>query len=193
MLSLRPRWRSRCVRNQAGSCCGSSHQFQCQVLWVLGEGEAICQWFVAADSHASRTLGMRLKPCYSYGSSRLALVLRGRLKLVPQWREVCEAMSLLWFFTSVSVSAVSGPSHECEARCVNVECGVSPVGANDGVVQGLTCQDSSACEATSSVVCYPESESQKKIALEIRHHALQCHTEDHQHQVRNPASPQALT
>ena len=47
-----------------------------------------------------------------------------------------------------------------------------------------------------SVVCYPESEPQKRIALDTEQDStprLQSHTEDPQHQARNPASPQALT
>ena len=46
------------------------------------------------------------------------------------------------------------------------------------------------------VVCQPKSEPQKQLRWtqsRTRHHTLQSLTRDHQHQVRNPASPQAPT
>ena len=47
-----------------------------------------------------------------------------------------------------------------------------------------------------SVVCCPESNVRRKLQRtqsRTRHHTLQSHKEDHQHQVHIPASPQALT
>ena len=46
-----------------------------------------------------------------------------------------------------------------------------------------------------SVVCHPESEPQKKIALDTEQdsHTLRSPTEDHQVKVHDPASSQALT